>query len=95
LFEEARRRLVETSPHNRLIHVNRSGTHGPILNVINERSDDVYATLCYRLHGVPSAHCLEVARPHSNEMDVYLDDGFRVWKCEMQIFQDLCRDRVQ
>ncbi len=45
LFEEARRRLVETGTRNRLIHVNRSNTRGPILNLINERTEDVYATL--------------------------------------------------
>lgn len=48
LFEEARRRLVETGTRNRLIHVNRSNTRGPILNLINERSEDVYATLSAR-----------------------------------------------
>ena len=48
LFEEARRRLVETGTRNRLIHVNRSTTRGPILNLINERTEDVYATLSAR-----------------------------------------------
>ena len=48
LFEEARRRLVETGTRNRLIHVNRSNTRGPILNLINERTEDVYATLSAR-----------------------------------------------
>ncbi|WP_446744485.1 DUF4011 domain-containing protein [Silvibacterium acidisoli] len=48
LFEDVRRRLVETGTRNRLIHVNRSTTRGPVLNLINERSNDVYATLSAR-----------------------------------------------
>ncbi len=48
LFEEVRRRLVETGTQNRLIHVNRSNRRGPILNLINERSADVYAALSAR-----------------------------------------------
>jgi hypothetical protein len=48
LFEDARRRLVETGTRNRLIHVNRSNARGHVLNVINERSKDVYATLSAR-----------------------------------------------
>jgi hypothetical protein len=45
LFEDARKRLVETGTRNRLIHVNRALTRGPVLNVINERSDFVFQKL--------------------------------------------------
>lgn len=45
LFEETRRRLVETGTRNRLVHVNRANTRGNVLNIINERSDDVYGIL--------------------------------------------------
>jgi hypothetical protein len=45
LFDETRKRLVETGTRNRLIHVNRANTRGNLLNVVNERSDDVYAVL--------------------------------------------------
>ncbi|SFR97208.1 DUF3320 domain-containing protein [Sphingomonas jatrophae] len=45
LFDETRRRLVETGTRNRLVHVNRANTRGNVVNVINERSDDVYAIL--------------------------------------------------
>ena len=45
LFDDVRRRLVDTGTRNRLIHVNRTNSRGPVLNVINERSDDVYAKL--------------------------------------------------
>ncbi len=45
LFEDTRRRLVETGTRNRLVHVNRSNTRGNVLNIVNERSDDVYAIL--------------------------------------------------
>lgn len=42
LLEDARKRLVETGTRNRLIHVNRRTARGNILNIINERSDDIY-----------------------------------------------------
>ncbi|MGB3796591.1 MAG: DUF4011 domain-containing protein, partial [Alteraurantiacibacter sp.] len=45
LFDETRRRLVETGTRNRLVHVNRANTRGAVINIINERSDDVYAIL--------------------------------------------------
>ena len=45
LFNDTRRRLVETGTRNRLVHVNRSNTRGNVINIINERSDLVYALL--------------------------------------------------
>ncbi len=45
LFDETRRRLVETGTRNRLIHVNRANTRGNVLNIVNERSNDVYGLL--------------------------------------------------
>lgn len=45
LLEEARRRLVETGTRNRLIHVNRTNKRANILNIINERADDIYEIL--------------------------------------------------
>lgn len=45
LFDDTRKRLVETGTRNRLVHVNRANTRGNVLNVVNERSDDVYALL--------------------------------------------------
>ena len=45
LLEDARRRLVETGTRNRLVHVNRTTSRGNFLNVINERSDDVFRIL--------------------------------------------------
>ena len=42
---EARRRLVETGTRNRLVHVNRSAKRANALNIINERSDDIYELL--------------------------------------------------
>jgi hypothetical protein len=44
-LDETRRKLVETGTRNRLIHVNRTKTRGNILNIVNERSDDVYSIL--------------------------------------------------
>lgn len=45
LFDETRKRLVETGTRNRLVHVNRANTRGNVLNIVNERSDDVHAIL--------------------------------------------------
>ncbi len=45
LLEDARKRLVQTGGRNRLIHVNRSAKRGNVLNIVNERSDDVFALL--------------------------------------------------
>jgi Protein of unknown function (DUF4011)/REase_MTES_1575/Protein of unknown function (DUF3320)/AAA domain len=42
LFEETRRRLVETGTRNRLIHVNRQNKRSNSLEIINEKSDEIY-----------------------------------------------------
>lgn len=45
LFDDTRKRLVETGTRNRLVHVNRKNTRAAVVNVVNERSDDVYGIL--------------------------------------------------
>jgi len=45
LLESARRKLVETGTRNRLIHVNRTNKRANALNIINERSEDVFRLL--------------------------------------------------
>ncbi|MBC6416406.1 MAG: DUF3320 domain-containing protein [Rhodospirillales bacterium] len=45
LLEGARRRLVETGTRNRLIHVNRSAARTNALNIVNERSADIFELL--------------------------------------------------
>ena len=45
LLEEARKRLVETGTRNRLIHINRRSKRANALNIINERSDDIFDLL--------------------------------------------------
>jgi hypothetical protein len=45
LFNDTRKRLVETGTRNRLVHVNRANTRGNVVNVVNEHSDDVYTIL--------------------------------------------------
>jgi len=45
VLDAARRKLLETGTRNRLIHVNRSNQRANFLNVINERSDDIYSIL--------------------------------------------------
>ncbi|MSP02156.1 MAG: DUF4011 domain-containing protein [Acetobacteraceae bacterium] len=48
LFEDTRRRQVETGARNRLVHINRTNTRGNVLNIVNERSNDVYSILSSR-----------------------------------------------
>ena len=45
ILESARRKLLETGTRNRLVHVNRANQRSGSLNVINERSDDLYTLL--------------------------------------------------
>ncbi len=48
-LEQSRRRLVELGTRNRLIHVNRANVRANALNIVNERSDDIF-TILYRKH---------------------------------------------
>lgn len=45
MFADVRTRLVETGTRNRLVHVNRANTRGNVLNIVNERSDEVFKLL--------------------------------------------------
>ena len=45
LLEDVRRRLVETGTRNRLIHVNRSAKRANVLDIVDERSADVFDLL--------------------------------------------------
>jgi hypothetical protein len=45
LFNDTRKRLVETGTRNRLVHVNRANVRGNVVNIVNERADDVHAIL--------------------------------------------------
>jgi len=45
MFADVRKRLVETGTRNRLVHVNRASSRGNVLNIVNERSDDVFKLL--------------------------------------------------
>jgi hypothetical protein len=45
ILGSARRKLLETGTRNRLIHVNRANQRANCLNVINERSDEIYRIL--------------------------------------------------
>lgn len=44
-LQVAQRKLVETGTRNRLIHVNRKTNRANVINIINERSDDVFRIL--------------------------------------------------
>ncbi len=45
LFDDTRRRLVETGTRNRLVHVNRANTRGNVLNIVDASSDSVHSLL--------------------------------------------------
>lgn len=45
LLEDARRRLVETGTRNKLVHTNRKNDRSKVVNVVNERADDIYGLL--------------------------------------------------
>jgi len=45
VLNDARRKLLETGTRNRLIHVNRANQRSNTLNIINERSDDIFDLL--------------------------------------------------
>ena len=45
LLTDVRKKLVETGTRNRLVHVNRKNARGNLLNIVNERSDDVFSIL--------------------------------------------------
>ena len=45
LFDETRRRLVETGTRNRLVHVNRVNTRSNVINVFEQCSNIVFVTL--------------------------------------------------
>ncbi|MCY4541871.1 MAG: DUF3320 domain-containing protein [Rhodobacteraceae bacterium] len=44
-LEALRKRLVDTGTRNRLVHVNRNAKRANVLNVVLERSDDIYDLL--------------------------------------------------
>tara|TARA_R100001377_G_scaffold85169_2_gene70622 strand:+ start:1298 stop:6019 length:4722 start_codon:yes stop_codon:yes gene_type:complete len=48
LFDDARKKLVETGTRNRLIHVNRANARGNVVNIVNEESDAVFQILSTR-----------------------------------------------
>ncbi len=45
LLKYARQKLVDTGTRNRLVHVNRSASRANVLNIVNERSNDVFDIL--------------------------------------------------
>ncbi len=45
LFDNTRKRLVETGTRNRLVHVNRANTRGNVLNIADRDAGDLYQLL--------------------------------------------------
>ncbi len=83
LVEDARKKLVDTGTRNRLVHLNRTG-RGRFLNIVNERSDDVFRILHaerrkMRFHASEDAPADEVEDGegvHFDEVDLVGFDGF-------------------
>ena len=73
LFETARKKLVDTGIRNRLVHVNRKG-RGRWLNVVNERSDDIFRIL-YAERRKMRFHPSETAAEDVDEGSIYFDDA--------------------
>lgn len=65
LFDETRKRLVETGTRNRLVHVNRKNARAAVVNVVNERSEDVYSIL----GGGKAMRFLAIGRDQEGEND--------------------------
>lgn len=42
LLNSLRKRLVDTGTRNRLVHVNRNAKRANVINIVHERSDDIY-----------------------------------------------------
>ena len=82
LLEDARKRLVETGTRNRLIHVNRKTTRGNLLNIINERSDDVFQIL--RLNSKK----MRFAGKGDEESDLSNEDGLVLSQIDVQEFDE-------
>ncbi len=65
LFDETRKRLVETGTRNRLVHVNRKNSRSTVVNVVNERSEDVYGIL----GNGKAMRFLAIGKDHESESD--------------------------
>lgn len=77
LLAETRKRLVETGTRNRLIHVNRSSSKGYVLNVINERADDVFKILKISAKKMRfGAKGVDDVEDEDNEFDLELKESF-------------------
>jgi hypothetical protein len=70
LFDDTRKRLVETGTRNRLVHVNRANTRGNVVNIVNERADAVHA----QLYAKKSMRFLAVGKDTGDELNVALAD---------------------
>jgi hypothetical protein len=72
LFNDTRKRLVETGTRNRLVHVNRANARGNVVNIVNERSDDVNAILS----GRKAVRFLAIGRDRDDSTDgIHLSDA--------------------
>ena len=71
MFTDVRMRLVETGTRNRLVHVTRSNSRGNLLNIVNERSDEV----CKLLFAGKKLHFKALGRDKIEDADeVHLAD---------------------
>ncbi len=68
LLEDARKRLVETGTRNRLVHVNRGATRANVVNIVDERSNNVFDILWSNAKRMAFAPLLQDA-----EQDAYAE----------------------
>ena len=71
-IETARKKLVDTGTRNRLVHVNRGG-RGRYLDIVNERSDDIFRIL-YTETRKMRFHPSETAADVVDEGSILLDE---------------------
>ena len=90
-------RLVETGTRNRLVHVNRSNVRGNVLNIANERSDEIYdiltsgKTMRFLALG-PDTQDGSTPRLATEPADEAIDDGRRT---DLQLETRLGSDALQ
>lgn len=73
LIEAARKKLVDTGTRNRLVHVRRGG-RGRYLDIVNERSDDIFRIL-YAEKRRMRFHPSETAEEVVDEGSIHLDEA--------------------
>ena len=80
-IKDARNKLIDSGTRNRLVHVNRSG-RGKFLNIINERSDDIFRIL-YTEKKKMKFRAIEIA------LESEVDDEIHFEEVDLTTFTDV------